>query len=641
VHVHKAVDVPILLFLMPMKHFLAIWILGFLSSAVPVKSQTLHMQKEYASTLLKLSDVLLGLQVEGHHHPDCGALVCKNCNVLHTRAAEAVFPFAISYQITGEKKYLNGAKNAAAWLISQQQKDGSWKETPEEWTGTTTDQLLMLMLAYEVVSTELTAPEKTMWLKSISNAADYLYKVMKPEFASINYVATTTATLAKANQLTGTERYRTRAKELAHRTVSKMDEKGFINGEGGRGVGAKLGIDVGYEMEMSLWGLGLYAKITGDTLVDNRVKNALKEHLYFIYPDGSLDNSWGIRSNKWTMYGGATSDGCQALLSLYADEDERYASASYKNLMFLRQNILASGLIGYGPQHAEVFKTQPCIYPTFTKAKNLALAYQFEKKDARSYAALPSEKTGWMKHFDNLDVVQVRTQNFMATVTGYRYKDQKAGSKSKYMFRPDGGVISYLWVEGHGALQASSVTEYSRPEPMSFPEAPGVKCLTPQISYQDSLGYFTNLFEFDARIETENLKNGDFQVRARGELKNRDWINGGVAYKITYTFSDQFIEKKIDLTYHDAFPVVTITEPFIMQTGMNVKKESDSKVAISGGKKDFVFTTNGAAKLITGRNAADYWTPYPALRAFPVELEITPPTDGFTKSVTYRVSLKK
>lgn len=625
---------------MLVKRFVIPFVVSLLCHTVPGMTQSMHIKKEYAATLLQLTDVLLVQQVDGQDQKDCGALVCKSCNVLHTRAAEAVYPFAVSYKITGEKRYLKAARNTASWLISQQETNGSWKETPEEWTGTTTDQLLMLMLAYEAIATELTEQESALWRTSIRKAADYLYKVMKPEFASINYVATTTATLAKAHQLTGRESYRTRATELARRTVSKMDDKGFINGEGGRGVGAKLGIDLGYEMEMSLWGLGLYAKITGDTLVNNRVRNSLKEHLYFIYPDGSLDNSWGIRSNKWTMYGGATSDGCQALLSLYADEDKRYASASYKNLLFLRKNILPSGLIGYGPQHSDVFKTQPCIYPTFTKAKNLALAYQLEQKNTRPYAALPSQETGWIKHFNNLDVVQVRTKNFMATVTGYRYKDQKAGAKSKYMFRPNGGAVSYLWVEGHGALQASSVTEYSRPEPMSFPEAPGIKCLTPQIAYQDSLGHFTNLFEFDARLSSGTLQHGGFRVEASGELKNRDWINGGVAYHVTYTFTDEFIEKKIDLVYHDSFPVVVITEPVIVQPGMQIRKEHESKVSISGGKKEFVFTTDGSAKLIAGRDAAHYWTPYPAVRAFPIELEIAPPATGFTKSVTYRITLK-
>ncbi len=155
----------------------------------------------------------------------------------------------------------------------------------------------------------------------------------------------------------------------------------------------------------------------------------------------------------------------------------------------------------------------------------------------------------------------------MATITGYRYKDQAAGARSKYMHRPNGGTQSYLWMKGHGALQVSSVTSYSRPEPMSFPEAPGVECLTPQIFYKDSTGYFTNLYEFDSRLSTKQLSKHLFQVEATGELKNKDWINGAVAYHIIYVFADDYIEKTIRLTYHDAFPVVTVREPFVDKEG--------------------------------------------------------------------------
>lgn len=609
--------------------------------SIAAQGQPLAPKKAYASTLLELTDKLLTLQIGREAGTTCGALTCAHCNVLHTRAAEAVYPFAVAYRITGRPQYLTGARHVAEWLIRQQEKDGSWKETPEEWTGTTTDQLLMLLLAYEALGQDLTKAEQSKWMGSMHAAADYLDRVMSPEFASINYVATTTATLAKAAEITGVQRYRQTARKLAHRTISKMDEKGFINGEGGRGIGVKLGIDLGYEMEMSLWGLGLYARITGDTLVNRKVRDSLKEHLYFIYPDGSLDNSWGIRSNKWTLYGGATSDGCQALFSLYADDDPRYTTASLRNLDFLKKNLMPNGLIGYGPHHGRIFTTPPCIYPTFTKAKNLALAYSLETAGRREGASLPSDEAGQLRYFDNLDVVQVRTENFMATITGYRYKDQRGGSRSKYMFRPNGGTVSYLWAKGYGALQASSVTEYSRPEPMSFPEAPGVKCLTPQISYTDSLGHFTNLFESDARLKTVPAGNGQFTVEAIGELKNRDWINGGVAYRVRYSFTDDYIEKQITLTYHDAFPVVTITEPFILNDGARVVQVNDHTVQIGNDAAAFELQTDGTAGLITGREARHYWTPYPALQAFPVELEVAPPVEGFTKTIAYRLAIKK
>ena len=92
----------------------------------------------------------------------------------------------------------------------------------------------------------------------------------------------------------------------------------------------------------------------------------------------------------------------------------------------------------------------PCIYPTFTKAKNLALAYALETKQSRILVKLPTEATGWVKHFKTVDVSLLRTANFMATITSYGYKDYKAGAKSKYMYRPAGGAISCLWVKDHG-----------------------------------------------------------------------------------------------------------------------------------------------------------------------------------------------
>ena len=571
--------------------------------------------------------------------PNYGAIKCAHCDVLHTRAAESVFPFTVAYKITGDRKYLNAAINVGNWLIKQQEEDGSWKETPEEWTGTSTDQLLMMVLAYQSISELLNETDIQSWKSSMKKSAEYLTGFMSPENASINYVATTTATLAAVSQVINDSKYLNRAKELAHRTISKMDEDGFINGEGGRAHLNKYGVDLGYDLEMSLWGLGYYAMLTGDSLVDQYVKMSIKNHIYFIYPDGSMDASWGIRSNKWTTYGGATSDGCQVLFALYSDEDPCYASASLKNLQFLRQSI-KDGIVGYGPQHWEIFNTPPCIYPTFAKAKNLAMAYELESKEIREVGILPTEKIGWIKLFKTLDVVQVRTKNFMATITSYGYEDYKYKSKSKYMYRPSGGTISNLWVKGYGFLQASSVTEYSRPEPMHFPEAPGIKSLTPRIEYTDSLGYFTNLFEFDSRIEIEELNEDRFKITTAGELKDKNWLFGGVSYKIDYLFSDSKLDKEIILTYHDAWPEIEIIEPIINWNGMIFHQIDDRTILIAGKNKKFEFKLTGEnGRLYIGKDTEKYWAPYPALKAYPLIISVPKPVEGFIQRLKYSIRI--
>lgn len=597
------------------------------------------LKAEYAKTLIDLSNTIVDQQVKEPADTNFGAIGCLHCNVYHTRAAESVFPLYVSYSITHDKNYLKAAINVGNWLIRQQIPDGSWKETPEDWTGTTTDQLLMLAETYEGIRQYLSDAEQSAWLTAMRKAANYLMKVMTPEWASINYVATTTATLARVNRVVPDPKYLSRAKELAHRTISKMDDDGFLTGEGGREHEDKYGVDLGYNMEMSLWGLGYYARMMNDTLVESAVRHALRTHVYFIYPDGSLDGSWGIRSNKWTTYGGATSDGCQVLFTLFADDQPYYATAAYKNLQYLRSNI-THGFLGYGPQYSELFNKPPCVYPTFTKAKNLALAYTLESKLSHTIAPLPTEMRGWMKYFPTIQVAEVRTENFMLSIPAYRYKDLEKREKSKYMFRPTGGSISNLWVEGYGFLQASSQTFYARWEPMSFPVVDTVICLTPRIEFRTGGGYFTNLFEFDGVMTTSRGSDGSYIVKTSGELRDRSWLAGGIGYRLTHTIRDNDIIKTVELTYHDAWERVQIVEPFIQWSGMTATMVDEKTVLIKTPRKQFKLKIiEGDARLVLGRQAAHYWSPYPALKAYPVELEVEKPAPGSKQRVSYRISI--
>lgn len=448
--------------------------------------------------------------------PDYGGIYCPHCKLYHTRAAETVYPFAYEYHKMGNKTYLRAAINAGNWLIKQQEDNGAWLETPEEWTGTTTDQVLMMALAYPILKSHLSKKEKDSWLHSIEKAGDYLVKVMSPQFASINYCATTTASLMAVNEIINKQSYQNKARELAYQVVGKMDQDYFLTGEGGRVFGVKYGIDLGYNLEMSLWGLALFAQLAKDDAVKQIVEKSLAQHLYFIYPDGSMDASWGIRSNKWTCFGSGTSDGCQVLFSLFMDKNDQYRTAAIRNIQFLK-TCMKNGIVGFGPLYYNMYDCQPCIYPTFTKAKNMAMAVALAKADVGKVPQLPLDKTG-MHYFPTLNLTVSRTAQWCVTISGYTYKDP-AGDRTKYMHRPSGGTITNLWLNGHGYFQASSQTIYKRWEPMSFPEIPTPLPLTPRIEFSSDLDYFTNLYEFDA-IMTNNKKNGTYIVTSFGELKN-------------------------------------------------------------------------------------------------------------------------
>lgn len=610
---------------------------ALVAAAEPAK--TVALRKEFADTLSVLVESLENLQLKEGGADKVGALECQHCGILHTRAAEAVFPMVVMFEETGDECHLRAARKLASWLIRLQEPDGSWKETPEEWTGTTTDQLLMFVLAYEKIADRLPPEERTAWLRAIEGATDYLAEVMTPEFASINYCATTTASLAAAHRIVPKPRYLERARALAHDVVARMDEDGMLDGEGGKCHGIKMGIDLGYSLEMSLWGLAHYARLTGDAEVGGIVRAALRTHLFFIYPDGSMDGSWGIRSNKWTTYGSGTSDGCQVLFMLHADEDPVYPSAAFRNLEFLRTNI-RNGLVDYGPHHARVLAGPPCIYPTFAKAKNLAMAMQFETRPLRSLVPLPTQVPGWQRHFKTVDVVATRTAAFMATITAYGYKDIAKGPDSKYMFRPSGGSMSYLWLEGHGMLQASSQSEYHRWEPMHFPAAEGVRPLTPRIEYSKGPAVFTNLFEFDGQLEAGPSESGGYVVSTYGQLKDRDWHYGGVSYRFTHHLRDDTIRKEVTLFYRGARPEARIVEPIIWNPAMTFVRSDERTIRVQGAGRPVTFRlVSGNARLVAGRNADQYWSVYPALRAYPIELEVAPIEGRRSTTLVYEISL--
>ena len=341
------------------------------------------------------------------------------------RAAEAVYPFAVVFQQSGDKRYRDAAVSVAHWLFKQQLAEGQWKETPWEWTGTTADQLLMLSLSFPILKPSLSSAQQKMWLHSIERAADYLVQYMSPDFASINYCPTSAAALAITHRLVPKPVYLIKANTLARWTIAKMDEDGFIQGEAARSHGVKYGVDLGYEMDMSLWGLGLYARTTGDKSVDEVVRKSLAKNLYFVYPNGAIDGSWGSRCYKWSAFGSKTADGSQVLFSLFANEDSRYATAAIKNLRYLR-TMIKDGMIGNGPHFWQIFPSQLCNYPTFARAKNLAMAFSFDSSQNHFMPPLPSEEAGWMKFYPTVNVTLARSRNFMVTVSAYGYKDLDA-----------------------------------------------------------------------------------------------------------------------------------------------------------------------------------------------------------------------
>jgi len=619
-----------------------IMLIFFQFSCTPknIPENPVSLKEECLETLFILTNSLLDLQITDQNDPDFGAIQCPSCNVLHTRAAEAVFPFAIAYKNSQDEKYLHAAKHVTNWLIKQQQSGGEWIETPWDWTGTTADQLLMMVSAFPILKDHLLADEKVSCQNSIRQAADYLERVMSPDFASINYCPTTAAVLAKTYQLIPDERYLKKARQLARWTVAKMDEDGFIDGEAARVLGVKYGVDLGYQVDMSLWGLELYARETADSLVHDYVKKSLENCLYFVYPDGGIDGSWGARCYKWTTYGSKTADGCQILFSLFANEDARYRTAAIRNLHYLR-TMMQDGMIGYGPHYFRLFDKPPCNYPTFARAKNLAMAIEFAPDEGKATPPLPSDQVGWVKFFPTVDVAVARSENFMTTISAYGYKDKGNLGDGKYIHRPSGGSITNLWVKDHGLLQTSSQTQYVRGEPMHMPVLENIICLTPRIEFTNEQGYFTNLYECDGRISVASDDDAVATISTSGALSNEHYLQGGVSYIWTHKIFDDAIEKMVQLRYHDRYPEISIVETIVHEPDMIFEQVDNKTVLIKGGKREFRFEIlQGDVEIEMGKDEANFWYPFPSLKCYPIVLKVIKGEEEFIQKIIYRISLQ-
>lgn len=301
------------------------------------------------------------------------------------------------------------------------------------------------------------------------------------------------------------------------------------------------------------------------------------------------------------------------------DKNDQYRTAAIKNMQFL-ETCIQNGIIGFGPLYYDIFDKLPCIYPTFAKAKNLAMAIAFAKADSGKLPPLPLDKKG-IHYYPTLNIATARTEQWCTTISAYTYKDP-AGERSKYMHRPVGGNICNLWLKDHGFFQASSQTIYKRWEPMSFPDMPEIRPLTPRIEFTSDLGYFTNLYEFDALL-TYKEKAGSFLVSSIGELKNSKQQEGGISYRLSHDIGDNTLTKKIELIYHDAKASVAIIEPIIEYPNMTFNQVNDTTVSIQAKEKKLELTIHTKnVTLELGTDKSKYCFPYPALKAYPIILNV-------------------
>jgi hypothetical protein len=583
--------------------------------------------------LLELGQSLLARQVTDPADADRGAIHDAACGARHSRAAEAVFPFAVLGRDTGDARWGAAAAQLGDWLVERQEAEGSWYETPgRTWRGTTADQMLSLALALPILEPSLGAERAAHWKRAVTRAADFLAGWISEETAHVNYLATTAAALAVAHGLTKSPSHALRARQLARLVaLEKITPGGFVTGEGHRKDGRTHGVDPGYAVDMTLWSLVLAGRLLDDGEVVDAAARSLAVHLDFVYPDGHFDNSWGTRSNKWTGYGSKTANGMQIGYGILAAGDARFAEAASRNLAFLRERVL-DGLVGpfFGTPN------ETCLYPTFTRAMNLALALDFgEQPPAGDTGALPCDAPFARAHPD-VNLAVVRTGGLMATVCAYGYTVPRDREKNKYMARPSGGGVTNLWLDGWGWLQVGTAAQYKRWEPMHFPEAHDPQPLTARLEQVRAAGVCSSQNEFEAKLVLEST-DAPVTTRATGVVRDLSGRAGSLKYEWTHRFEERAVTKELVVRAGILGGRARLVEPVVLHPRVRVHRLDGRTVELRRPENETgprsplaplpaarvrLTLEQGEGEWIVDDDKIKYWWPMPAIQGMAITLEL-------------------
>ncbi|HEY4245414.1 MAG TPA: hypothetical protein VGM64_01095 [Lacunisphaera sp.] len=601
-------------------------LLGFLFAAATTRA----LDARYDRTLITLCDALLATQISDPASPDFGALVCPSSNPqnhpLHSRAAEAVYPFAVAYRRTKDPRYRDAAVHLAHWLIGKQQARGAWGEAApnfDGWTGTTSDQLISIAGAYPMLRGELSPVDRALWENAIHRAADFVMQTFP--VGNVNYSPTGAVALLLATDAVRdpVPAWLAKADSLIALTFQAVNADGLLTGEG-------QGVDLGYNMAQSIGFLALYGILKSDETIRDRAAALLRIHATFVYPNGTVDNSWGTRSYKWTYESGTkTAPGVYFTFALLADKDPSFASAEHRCVDYLIDDAMHDGMVMTGPQadqHTSV--SPPCLYSTFARAQSIAMALVYAPtKTAGVSPSTPTPFRGqqkeWVRFFPTVNVTILRTNRVMATVSAY-------GAVARYgrgqVSR--GGAITNLWIEGYGRsglVQASSVSNYRREEDIHMPIESALLPLTPRAECTIDGVYYATLYETEGKMSvTQNADS--IEVTTTGHLRTVTGATADVEYRLTHHFFGNHITN--EWTFKSPREeVIRVVEPFVRDPDLKIEQR-DSRHALfdHGGNERWVFVVEKSPEncsLSCGKDAEHYWSPFPSVNGYPVDITLT------------------
>jgi hypothetical protein len=444
---------------------------------------------------------------------------------------------------TGNARLLDAAIALQKWSDHIAYPDGAWETEP---TGTSCRENTVFGVAAlgEAIRHHgdlLEDDVRTRWMERLRLGAEYVYVHPSGRDSFIHFTIGGALALVISGEVLDDMRYIERARDLLYASLGQFTlPNRLLYGEGypqgGRTPTGCRPVDIGYNVEVSLPALALYGQLTRDEDVLDLCETSLKQHLEFMLPDGSWDNSWGTRNGEWTYWGARTGRGAFAAYLLLAGRSPEFGEAARRHLMRLSDSTHA-GMLHPG-LHSAHKNQAPCALHTITHAVGLATVLDLDLVDTYIAAdtVLSCDEAGGVRHYPEVGVHLATSGPWRATVSNYDWHLLPQGHAA-------GGSMTLLWHQQLGPIVLGSMTKYQALEHSGMPHhAEGDPlCHTPHLAFARDGKIYHSLNDNDADVSHNTETN---ELRVSGRLRDAagsDPENGAIGFTMTYQFTDDTV----------------------------------------------------------------------------------------------------
>ncbi len=503
--------------------------------------------EEPARLLTRWCDGMIAHQLEFPHDRGLdGAMVCSACGHLHGRIGDAVYPFVVQWDRTGDGKYLKAARKAIAWCEANMLcADGSYQNdymTP--WNFITVFSQMAIGRTLRQFGEKLPADFRSQLESIYERQTKWLFDRFQEQRTytriGVNYLCSYAEAMAEAGHRLNEPKYVDEARKAVGKLRPLVSPEGLLIGEcvpmelrtPARGLG---GVDIGYNLEEALPAMLATAEELKDEEFASVVVESAKAHLEFMLPDGAIDNSAGSRAYKWSYSGSRTADGVLPLLAMLEKRGVKWARRAAERVVGLHARLTGDDGLLYGGLYYRDAGEPACLHHTFTHAKALA-EYVVMAQGASGHAGdepMPRELGNRVVRHPTMDVELASVGPWRATFSA---SDAYIFPGVARRLTVGGGSPTLLWHEKAGLLLAATQADFFYAEQTNQQETRRERTIlstTPRLETADG---FSSVQDFDVKVKSD-LENGVYSYRAEGVLTS---LSGekGQAFTLDYALDE-------------------------------------------------------------------------------------------------------